>query len=122
MILLEGFDFLGITVRNLEKAQKFYMDLFDFEVAREYKTERAVILELEGTRIKLIEDASFAGNQAQNSMYMSFLMDVDDFTDALEELEKRKVPLLGDPEAEEGGERVFIQDPDGYRIKLAYRE
>jgi len=53
---------------------------------------------------------------------MAFELDVDDFTDALEELESKGVSLLAGPMAEEGGEAIFITDPDGYRIKLAYKE
>jgi predicted enzyme related to lactoylglutathione lyase len=122
MIILEGFDYLAITVKELERSRQFYTEMFDFEVVREFETEDAVVLEFEGTRIKLIQDSEFEGADGQNSAFFAFAMDVDDFTDALESLESNGIDLVAGPMAEEGGEALYIADPDGYRIKLAYRE
>lgn len=122
MILLEGLDYLSLTVRDLEASLKFYQENFDFEVTREYETEKAAVIELEGARFKLVEDPEFSGNEGNNTLFYCFSMDVDDFTEALADLENRGIQLLSGPHAEEGGEYLFIVDPDGYRIKLAYRE
>ena len=122
MIILESFEHVHLTVKNLEVAKKFYGELFDFEVIQEYESQNAVLIELENIRIKLLEDTDFKGAEKENTVYMSFGMDVDDFTDALEELEEKEVPLINGPLAEDGGECVYIADPDGYKIKLAYRE
>ena len=97
-------------------------ETFDFEVTREFETEDAVVLEFEGTKIKLIQDENFDGVSFDNPAFLAFSMDVDDFTDALVEFEEKEIPLVAGPAAEEGGEALFIADPDGYRIKLAYRE
>jgi predicted enzyme related to lactoylglutathione lyase len=47
---------------------------------------------------------------------------VDDFTDALKELEVKKVEILKGPVMIEGGEAVLIADPDGNLIELFYNE
>lgn len=121
-LILEGFDYLGLTVKSLDASIAFYSDLLDFDEVRRFDTEKSVILELEGVRIKITEQEGFNQVESNNTLYLSFSMDMDDFTDALKEIESRGLKILSGPHAEEGGESIFITDPDGYRIKLAYQD
>jgi len=122
MIIIENFDYLSLIVNDLEKSKNFYVSLFDFDILKEIESEDAIILELKSVKIKLIENSDFEGCSSNNTIFIAFEMDVDDFTDALKDFEDRDIDLLAGPDAEEGGEALFIADPDGYRIKLAYKE
>ncbi|MDF3818452.1 VOC family protein [Leptospira sp. 96542] len=114
MIIVEGIGHVSIPVSQLEPSIEFYRDIFDFEL--ETKKESEAILSLDSFKIKLVKtevaDRSLA--------VLSFVMDVDDFTEAIEELEEKNVKIVKGPEGTDSGESLTFLDPSQNLIEIFY--
>ncbi len=53
---------------------------------------------------------------------LSFRLDVDDFSDAITELERKKIHIVEGPITTSKGESLLFQDPSGNLIELYYEE
>ena len=120
-MLIEGLHHISLASSDIKKTLKFYTDLFDFEVLEE--TSQHAIIKLEPWGIRFNHIAGFKSqikNPGETSL--SFILDVDDFTDAINELETKKIEIIKGPLAIESGESLLIADPDGHLIELFYQE
>jgi catechol 2,3-dioxygenase-like lactoylglutathione lyase family enzyme len=121
MVVIENLDHISLGTSNLEKSIAFYSDILDCEVIE--KNEKFALLELDRIIIKLnyIPDYKFPIKNPA-AFTISFNLDVDDFTNAIIELEEKKIPIVYGPIPVEGGETLLIKDPDGHWIELKYKE
>ena len=117
MIVIESISHLGLTVSNLENSIKFYRDLFDFEVI-ENNSSQALIKE--GEIIISLNEAEKFKIQENLKNRVSFIVDEDDFEDAVDELNEKKIPIVSGPENIRKGQSVVFLDPDGNQIELCY--
>jgi catechol 2,3-dioxygenase-like lactoylglutathione lyase family enzyme len=121
MIVLESLDHISLGSSNLKKSIEFYVDVLDFEVAEE--TDRFAILQLDHFCLRLNHiDGYVCQHENPSAFSLSFIVDVDDFTNAIAELEEKDIPIVVGPVVIEGGESMVIRDPDGNWIELFYRE
>ena len=121
MILLEGLHHISIGSSDLKKSLDFYRDLLDFELLEE--SSRYILIRLDPITVRLNHIEGYKSPvQNPGEASLSFILDVDDFTDALKELEVKKVEILKGPVMIEGGEAVLLADPDGNLIELLYNE
>lgn len=121
MILLEGLAHIALGCSNLERSVAFYQDLLDFEVLEQEGGYAVLRLDPIALRLNLLSGyRAPTQNPAENSL--SFILDVDDFTNAITELEQAGVEILKGPLPIQGGESILIADPDGNLIELFYRE
>lgn len=120
MINVEGIDYVTVPVTNLEKSVEFYSDLFDFELTEKRDNVFAFIT-LYDYKLKLLKVA-----QPMNALALagiplvSFIMDVDDFTEAISEIEERSLKIARGPESNDKGEFFYLADPDGNLLELSY--
>jgi catechol 2,3-dioxygenase-like lactoylglutathione lyase family enzyme len=121
MVLLEGLHHISLGCSNLKKSLEFYCDLLDFELLEESKNYALVRLDPISIRLNLI-DGYKAVAQNPGEISLSFILDVDDFTDAINELEEKGINILKGPVMIEGGESILIADPDGNLIEFFYNE
>ena len=121
MVLLEGLHHISLGSADIKRSISFYQDVLDFDVVEE--SERHAVLHLDpvSIRINLIEGYK---NTLKNpgEMSLSFILDVDDFTAAINELEEKSIEIIQGPVMIEGGESILISDPDGNFIELFYNE
>lgn len=121
MILLEGLSHFSQGTADLQRSITFYRDLLDFELIEEEDNYAVLKLDPVAIRLNLIEGyQSPVKNPAEACL--SFILDVDDFTNAIVELEENNIEILKGPVSIEGGEAVLISDPDGNLIELYYNE
>ncbi len=121
MIVLESLDHISLGSSDLKKSIEFYVDILDFEVAEE--TDRYAVLQLDHFSLRLNHIDGYTCQQDNPSAFsLSFTLDVDDFTNAITELEEKKIPIVVGPVVIEGGESLIIRDPDGNWIELSYKE
>ena len=121
MIVLESLDHISLGSSDLKKSIEFYVDVLDFEVAEE--TDRFAILQLDHFSLRLNHIDGYVCQQDNPSAFsLSFIVDVDDFTNAIAELEEKKIQIVVGPVVIEGGESMIIRDPDGNWIELFYKE
>lgn len=121
MIIVEGVDHINLAVTNLDASSKFYSDLFDFEVIK--KTKSYVMLSLEPINLKLVL-VEKVENPLSSKLIptISFSLDVDDFTEAIQEIESNSIKIVKGPEGAHNGEYLIISDPDNNLIELFYKD
>ncbi len=120
-MLIEGLHHISLASADIKRTIKFYSDLFDFEVIEESGQHALLHLEPWSIRFNLINGFhSQIKNPGETSM--AFILDVDDFTDAVNELETKKIEIIKGPLAISSGESLLIADPDGHLIELFYQE
>ncbi|MFH0977232.1 MAG: VOC family protein [Spirochaetota bacterium] len=117
MIVIESINYLGLTVSNLENSIKFYRELFDFEVI-ENNSGQAFIKE--GDIIISLYEAEKLKNPGDTKNRVSFIVDEDDFEDAVDELKEKEIPIVSGPENIRKGQSIVFLDPDGNQIELCY--
>lgn len=121
MILVEGLHHISLGCSDLATSSAFYQDLLDFELVDQ--GPRFAVLHLDPISIRLNQIDNYKSpvkNPGEASL--SFILDVDDFTDAISELEGKEIEIIKGPVAIEGGESILIGDPDGNLIELFYNE
>lgn len=122
MIIVEGIDHINIAVKDLEDSSKFYTDIFDFEIIED-SNKKFILMSMDPIKIKLIKVDNYENNLSQIQIpAISFGMDEDDFTEAIEELEEKKIKIVRGPESIENGESLIFADPDNNLIEIYYKE
>lgn len=121
MIIVEGIDHINIPVSNLNKSVEFYSDIFDFEIIGE-QTENSVILSLDPIKIKLNKLPEVKNSLTEKNLpSLSFILDIDDFTEAISELETKDIKIQKGPESTPDGESLTFGDPDNNLIEIFYK-
>ncbi|MBV6492343.1 MAG: hypothetical protein LDLANPLL_00336 [Turneriella sp.] len=105
-----------MPAKNLQKAIEFYTQFLDFEVVEESSTVAMVAFDNLQVRLDSTLEAY------AKVPVISFLLDVDDFTEALQEIEEENISIAKGPFETEDGESVYVADPNGNLIELYYRE
>ena len=121
MILLESLHHISLGSSNLDRTAEFYENVLDMEIVERSETHLLVYLEPIAIRFNLVKDYEARATQPSEGS-LSYILDVDDFTNAITGLEEKEIEILEGPIAIEGGESLLIQDPDGHFIELFYRD
>ncbi len=121
MILLEGLSHISLGSSDVKASTAFYRDILDFEVVEEEESHAILHLDPISIRINLI-DGYQSPIQNPGESCLSFILDVDDFTNAITDLEEQDIEIIKGPVGIEGGESILISDPSGNLIELYYKE
>ncbi len=124
MIVVESLEYLNIETPDLKKSVEFYTLFLDFELIKE--TEEFSIVSFDELRLKIHKEKteSSENNDESKLPLFSFILDIDDFTEAIQIAEQENVSIVSGPDEFESGagERVLLKDPSGNLIELFYRE
>ncbi|MCB1173133.1 MAG: VOC family protein [Leptospiraceae bacterium] len=121
MILLESIHHISMGSADLARTVAFYEGILDFELVEQSDAHVILYLDPIALRFNLVDD--YEGRNAHpRESALAFILDVDDFTNAINDLEESEIEILEGPIAIEGGESLLIQDPDGHFLELFYRE
>ena len=120
MIIIESLDHINIPTTNLEKSIEFYTMFLDFELVSNTENEEAIISFDDVLMVKLSpsEESSIISSYP----VLSFILDVDDFTEGLQEIETGDIKIISGPDEIKNGESMVIADPSGNAIELYYKE
>ncbi|MCS6972068.1 MAG: VOC family protein [Turneriella sp.] len=116
MVIVETLSHINMPAKNLQRSVEFYTQFLDFEILEEGKDY--TIVSFDNINLKL--DTKL--EPYSKVPILSFILDVDDFTEALQEAEDIGVEIAKGPFEIEGGESVYIADPSGNLVELYYRE
>jgi catechol 2,3-dioxygenase-like lactoylglutathione lyase family enzyme len=121
MIIVEGISHVTLAVSDLGASVKFFSDIFDFEIVDD-SHKGYVVMTLDPIKVKLVK-VDKVENQLSNLKLpsISFEMDVDDFTEAIAELEEKGITIVSGPEAMGNGESLTFKDPDNNLLEIFYR-
>ncbi len=118
MIIVEKLHHVNIYTHDLEKSIEFYTNLFDFELTTSGDENAVVIFDSISIQLNLDTDDI----SKQSYPILSFILDEDDFTDAIQELEENKVEIVQGPDKTENGEMLLIKDPGNNILEIYYQE
>ena len=120
MVIVESLEYINICTGDLKKSIEFYTLFLDFEIIEE--TESYAIVAFDEIKLKIINRE--VKNSDNKTPLFSFVLDVDDFTDAIQSVEEEKITIVSGPDDFESGagESLIIQDPGGNLIEFFYRE
>ena len=121
MLIIENIYCINIKTKDIEKSLNFYTLFLDFEKID--IQENFCILEFNNIKINLMKVAPDALIDTTFPI-LSLIMDVDDFTDAIQEVEEEGKTIIAGPSenSNEKGEYIHLQDPSGNVIELFYNE
>ena len=117
MIVIEAFHHINLPAVNLEKSKEFYTMFLDFELVSESPGKANIVFD----SINLFLDEKLTEPLSSHPVF-SFIMDIDDFTDALQEIEESSIEIVSGPSEIPGGECVTLKDPSGNLLELFYKE
>jgi len=123
MIEVKQMDHLNMGVRNIDETAKFYRDLFGFEEKERGKGKGggsfAIIGAADRVYLCIYEEGDLP--RPENHLFIyHFGFYLDDFDQALTELQQRNIELAyGGGVVLNGKSRsMYIVDPNGYEIEL----
>lgn len=116
-MLIEAIQCIVIPTNDIKKSTEFYNELLDFEILKEEKDH--VFLQFDNIQFKLLLVESCSPSPHP---LFSCVLDMDDFTEALQELDDKEVKIILPPTVTSNGERVLVADPCENIIELFYIE
>jgi len=119
MIVIESLNHINIPAQDIQKAVEFYTLYLDFEEV-EVKEKEAILSFDDKISIRIFLEK----DHKPSGIYplFSFILDIDDFTDALQVIEQNKIKIVSGPNENKKGESLIISDPSGNNIEFFYEE
>lgn len=117
MIVVETLAHINVPATDIKKSLDFYTLFLDFEEVKQ--SEKEAVVSFNAVNLRLVKSEKL---KPASYPILSFVLDVDDFTEALQEIEEKEIPIIQGPFEIEKGEAVYIQDPAGNLIELFYQE
>ena len=121
---LDGVHHIGVNVRDLGRAEKFYTGVVGFQVAERYSEEiRHLMLDTGSTALHLFESPNLDMQDAidclseQGYAHIAFGTSREKFPKIIEELKKNHINFRG-PLILGKGESVHFKDPDGNHLEI----
>ena len=121
---LNGVHHIGINVRDLDRAEKFYTDVLGFQVTERYSEKiRHLMLDTGRTTLHLFENPDLNIQDAteclseQGYAHIAFGTNRKNFPKIIEGLKKSNILFRG-PLILGKGESVHFKDPDGNHLEI----
>ena len=121
---LDGVHHIGVNVRDLDRAEEFYIDILGFQVVERYQDEiRHSMVDTGDTKNHLFESDDLNLDEAINCLseegyaHIAFGTSRDNFFEVMEDLKKHRIDFRG-PLILGKGESVHFKDPDGNHLEI----
>ena len=118
---VKGVSELVLEVSDLERAERFYVDVLGLPVVERWPGRGAVwVMAGTGTRIGLgLPQVGLAGGRGGSHVHYALRIDEADFDAAVEHLRARgHDPQLISFEGNDQGRALYVDDPDGNVVEL----
>jgi catechol 2,3-dioxygenase-like lactoylglutathione lyase family enzyme len=127
-----------LSVSNLERSRKFYVDMLGFQIKFERPEDRFIYMSLGGVDLMIEEDRPREGSSAlwiiepldyPRGRGLNLSIDCCNVLEIVERLTNAGIPLrkpiednwYRNNEILHGERNFLVQDPDGYLLRLAER-
>ena len=129
---IEKAEHVGIAVKNINNAMRFYGDVLSLELPEIIEIPnrklRVAFIELPGAKLELIESTQagsvidrFIQKKGEGIHHICF--EVDDFDKVVAELKDKKVEFVDEPRIGAEGKRiVFLQPKNAFGVLIELKE
>lgn len=121
--MIKRIKFLGIPVRDQDRALAFYTEKLGFRVFTDQQfsdTQRWIELSLPGADTGIVLFTP-EGHEDRIGTFVNTSWEVDNVDTAFTELSGKGVEFTGPPKKQPWGNFVILKDPDGNQIVLSSR-
>ncbi len=122
---LDGIHHIGLNVRDLDRAEKFYTEVLGFKVSERYAEEiRHLMLDTGNTGLHLFEcpglemEEAVARLSGEGYAHMAFGTSREKFFSIIEELKNQRVTIDRGPIVLGRGESIHFKDPEGNHLEI----
>lgn len=117
MIATMGLTHIALPARDPERSARFYMDLFGMEAL--WMSADAAFLSTPGrSDLLALSRSEILIESSRDTMHFGFMVDADQFDEALRMIGDRSITIVAGPDERETGRYVFIEDPEGYTVEI----
>ena len=124
VIEIEGIDHVALSVRDVERAAQWYMDVLGFERVHEGMWNGVPIFIGKGTTALAlfpVRPGSTAADRAEIRMlHLAMRANRENFLTAQEELKRRGIKF--EFQDHEISHSIYFRDPDGHRLEITTYE
>lgn len=115
------FGHIGIKVLDIEASKKFYSEVLECKIIKDYKYPNAnlVFLDAHGTIIELIHKEENEARTIGPIEHIAFK--VDSLDEKMAQLEAQGIKILGEPRVVGKARIVFFDGPNGERFEFVER-
>ncbi|MDH4223746.1 MAG: methylmalonyl-CoA epimerase [candidate division Zixibacteria bacterium] len=129
---IEKIEHIGIAVRSIEEATKFYRDLLGLKISEKIEVPkrkiRIAFVQLSGTKLELLESMEqgsgidkFIQNKGEGLHHICF--ETDDFDKTVNELKDKKAEFVDEPRMGAEGKRiVFLHPKNAFGVLIELKE
>ncbi len=117
MITTNGLNHLALPVRDPERSARFYANLFNMEITSS-SPEMAFVKTIGCTDMIAFSRSDVDFVSSSKSMHFGFMVDSEQFDEALRTIEEQSVKKVSGPSRRSIGRFVFIEDLDGYTVEI----
>jgi catechol 2,3-dioxygenase-like lactoylglutathione lyase family enzyme len=121
---LEGIDHVAMSVRDVEKAAQWYIEVLGFERLYEGMWDGVPVFIGKGTTALAlfpVREKSKSGAQADiRVLHLAMRANRENFLAAQDELKRRSIEF--DFEDHEIAHSIYFRDPDGHRLEITTYE
>jgi metallothiol transferase len=117
MLRLKALDHVGISVTDLDRSLRFYVDGLGMELMR--RREGAAVIKIGDQEINIFSNPDLvAGSEPQRIDHFCLTVAYADASDLIAALGEAGIEIARGPIERRDGVAVFLHDPDGIRVEL----
>jgi catechol 2,3-dioxygenase-like lactoylglutathione lyase family enzyme len=128
-INLKGLDHFALNVKDMKRAEDFYIQILEFEVIRRTETQTGLKhteIDAGNVAIALFESPDLDLEKAHKTMtedgylHFAFGASYDQFDSTVQSLKQKGVIMDGEPRNWDKSVSIYFRDPDDHQLEINF--
>ena len=117
--MITHFDHVGLNVRDLDEAIKFFAELFGFGLRQRWNQPRQAFVGRGAVVLGLIEQPGY-DDRRMTMAHIAFPCAQEDFPDYVAKITQLGAEIVSGPKPQRNGETILFRDPSGNIFEICY--